>query len=383
MSRLNRNINKLLTENISLIASNVGSGKHEFIINTLYELGIKNDKKILIVNYDGPSDFYISSLLSLISNTNKENIYGYLKPCLISSKKTCKINGELFVDSLEKIKMSNIIMCDALYLNLNVDPIDYILEYDEEKDTDLLIINYFNILIKMSKYSLEEILKKFKKYSCENGIHIVLSYNQSSKKNLKCDNDLDFKDIFKKYVQNILIMSCCQKQDEDNYKKFWFYEVKDNRMSIMKSNQSNYKLYSDLYLDFVLLHIKKKSNQLILFEAIKTDMNFNIKDELKLSLDSRKTISEEDISNFKKIMNHSNRLIGYNIKEYLSIFKNEINDDIYYLDLTDFLKECDDIYKMVENLKEVLPKKNLQDLANFWDYGNISCLNISSIKECV
>lgn len=220
---MNNNYNDVLEEKISLIASNPGCGKLEVIINRLYEFGIKKKKKIILFNFDGPSRFYETMLLAKMANVERRVIEGYLNPCLMASKETPKMEGNSFFETLERLKESQIYMCD--FVSLPTEPVDYILSYDEERDTDLFIINYFNILVEKSKYSLEEILEKVKKYAEEYNTSVLLVYNQDRKRKIKNKNDLENKEIFESRIQNIRVINSKKEEEkvvflnEVNYNK--------------------------------------------------------------------------------------------------------------------------------------------------------------------
>lgn len=163
--------NDILKNDITVIASRPINGKVQLTLNILYELGIKQKKHITMFQLDDPSSFYVEKLVSLISQIDDKKVHHYFHPCQ-GLERPFVIKSE-FITAIEQISQSNINMCDLSISTLSIDIIDYILEYDEEHKTDVIIINTFDSVIKKSQYTITEILKKIKNDINQYQTHVI------------------------------------------------------------------------------------------------------------------------------------------------------------------------------------------------------------------
>lgn len=157
----------ILNNKITLVITSPNS-KILSIINLLNELSIKGKYRTVLFSFNISCNYYLQKLISFLSGINNSIITKYFYPYVINSKKNRnKINRNKFIDSIEKIQSSNILMNSEKYA-VDKDYLDYILDYSE---SNVLIIDDFYALLDKTKYSLDEILIKVKE---KQDIHLVL-----------------------------------------------------------------------------------------------------------------------------------------------------------------------------------------------------------------
>lgn len=199
--------NDILENDITVIASRPLNGKVNLTRNILYEFGIKQKKKIRMFHFDNPSSFYVEKLTSLISSVDEKEINTYFHPCR-HRKKRLKIKAKPFIKALEQIINSNIEMVDLEFRIVLGDILDYILDYDEEYQTDLMIIDTFDSLVKKSKFSKEEVLRKLKAYAKKYHTKIVLLSNvdrKAEERKRQMFEDIYHYETLKKYTDRIVL----------------------------------------------------------------------------------------------------------------------------------------------------------------------------------
>lgn len=163
----------ILKEDLTVLASRPLNGKMQITLNFLFKYGIQKKKKILMFQIDDPSSYYTEKLVSLISKIDEKEIRNYFHPCNYL-KETFHIKEKPFIKAIETLGNSSIIMCDLAFSNLEIDILDYILEYDEEKDADIIILNGLEGVIKKSNGKISMILEKLKEYAKENHVHFII-----------------------------------------------------------------------------------------------------------------------------------------------------------------------------------------------------------------
>ena len=157
----------ILSNQITLVITSPNS-RTLSIINLINELSIKEKYKTIIFSFNISCNYYLQKLISFLSGINNRLITKYFFPHTMFGKNNeDKINRERFLDSIEKIQSSNILMNSENYVG-DKDYIDYILDYSE---SDVLIIDDLYVLLDKTKYSLDEILTRVKK---KQDIHLVL-----------------------------------------------------------------------------------------------------------------------------------------------------------------------------------------------------------------
>ena len=160
------------------------------IVNLLNELSIKDNYKTTLFSFNISCNYYLQKLLSLLSGINTNIISKYFQPYARLSKcNKDKINRDKFINSIEKIQSSGILMNDKKYV-ADKDYIDYILDYSEN---NVIIIDDFYALLDKTKYSLDEILIRLKE---KKDTHLVLFMNKINKEKMV----QEYEKIFKNYI---------------------------------------------------------------------------------------------------------------------------------------------------------------------------------------
>lgn len=117
----------ILNNKITLVITSPNS-KILSIINLLNELSIKGKYKTVLFSFNISCNYYLQKLISFLSGINNSIITKYFYPYVINSKKNRnKINRNKFIDSIEKIQSSNILMNSEKYA-VDKDYLDYILD---------------------------------------------------------------------------------------------------------------------------------------------------------------------------------------------------------------------------------------------------------------
>lgn len=179
----------ILNNEITLVVTSPNS-KTLSIINLLNELSIKDKYKTTLFSFNISSNYYLQKLIAFLSGINTNLITKYFYPYVTLSKNNKdKINRDKFLDSIEKIQNSNILMNNEKY-SFDKDYTNYILDYYK---SDVFIIDDLYALLDKTKYSLDEIVRKIKK---KKDIHLVLFVKSKCKEK----EVIKFKKIIKNYI---------------------------------------------------------------------------------------------------------------------------------------------------------------------------------------
>lgn len=167
----------ILNNEITLIITSPNS-KTLSIINLLNELSIKNKYKTTLFSFNISSTYYLQKLISLLSGINNNTITKYFYPHVSFSKHNKeKINRDKFIDAIEKIQNSNLLINNEKHIT-DKDYLDYILDYSEN---NVIIVDDLYALLDKTKYSLDEILIKVKR---KKDIHLVLFIKTKNKEKI-------------------------------------------------------------------------------------------------------------------------------------------------------------------------------------------------------
>jgi len=179
----------ILNNKITIIITSSNS-RTLSIINLLNELSIKDKYKTTLFSFNISCNYYLQKLISFLSGININLIAKYFYPYAIFTKHNKdKINRDKFLDSIEQIQDSAILMNDKKYV-YDKDYIDYIFDYSE---SEVLLIEDFYMLLNKTKYSLDEILIRIKE---KKDIHLVFFVNTRYKEKII----KQFNDIIKNYI---------------------------------------------------------------------------------------------------------------------------------------------------------------------------------------
>ena len=157
----------ILSNQITLVITSPNS-RTLSIINLINELSIKEKYKTILFSLNISCNYYLQKLISFLSGINNRLITKYFYPHTMFGKYNGdKINRDRFLNSIEEIQSSNILMNSEKHV-VDKDYIDYILDYSEN---DVLIIDDLYAVLDKTKYGLDEILTRVKK---KQDIHLVL-----------------------------------------------------------------------------------------------------------------------------------------------------------------------------------------------------------------
>ena len=183
---------------LTVIASRPLNGRMELIYRIIYELGIEKKKSIHILNYDGNNCWFTENLIASLSGVDKNRVSAYFRPCEVVGKLYKENKDEEFLNAISLLQESAILMTDFVFQKVDKDALDYFLTYFKDTDTvvkDIYIINTFDMLLKRTKYSKEEVLKKITQFSNENKAEVFLITDAKDTKNLKIETILDYEDL--------------------------------------------------------------------------------------------------------------------------------------------------------------------------------------------
>lgn len=160
----------VLKDDLNLVASNHSiSLLLPIIIDSLNELGIKENKKVFMYSVENERNYYIGKLISLISGIDFRTIDNYCNICnpwINSNKKVLDITEhKKYIESMDKVISSDLLITDKNYTNDDI--IDYILlDKDENVErSDIIIIDNLKKILNLTKYTKEEVILRFKNYS--------------------------------------------------------------------------------------------------------------------------------------------------------------------------------------------------------------------------
>ena len=145
----------------------------------LHEYGIAKRRETLFYTFERRCDYYYRHILSRISKIDKSLLVKYLYPWLgLSHNNTDMINRFYFVGAIEKIQQSNLFMIGET--TSEEDYLDNILNMLEFDTSTLIIIEDFDLLLKKTKYSRKETLRKLKIYAEQYEAHFIVICSKNS-----------------------------------------------------------------------------------------------------------------------------------------------------------------------------------------------------------
>ena len=145
--------------NITFYESIPLNGKMEVLNNLLLDC-INNDRITSLYICGGPSNWYLSSLISYDTKLDKKVIETYLNPLkssryILDKEPLEKLDINILFDSINKLRNSCLLMYNYTEMNVE-DNLDYLLETVE--DSSIIIIDDLSIFMLNTKYTLSEVL---------------------------------------------------------------------------------------------------------------------------------------------------------------------------------------------------------------------------------
>jgi len=214
--------NNILDNNITLIVTNQRITTFS-ILNLINDLSMKNNYKTCLYSTSIRSSYYSKKLVSLLSGINVRLLDRYYFPHLAISKNNKeKINRDKFIDTIERVQNSNLVMSDEK---------DYIDNISKHKIDILIIDNLYNLLY-ITKYNLDELLNKLRK---EKNMHFILFINKKDIDKNKIMNEFD------KHINNFIFINgsnCVSHKDinieliNNNVANIFNFKVKDNKVEV-------------------------------------------------------------------------------------------------------------------------------------------------------
>ena len=227
----------ILKEDITVLASRPMNGRVQIILDFLSKYGILKQKKIIMFGIDDPSSFYIEKLVSLISKIDGKEIKSYFHPCS-DFKKSLHIK-ESFTKAIKILGSSNIIMCDLAFVHFSIDILDYILEYDEVKNVDIMILNTIDGIIQKSNYEVEEILEKIKKYARKYHTHFIILSNVDRKSEVREKQRIIDINYYEELQKQVNLFTLIYRLKKNN--------IYINKLELLISSQKNAKIENCYY----------------------------------------------------------------------------------------------------------------------------------------
>jgi hypothetical protein len=151
-----------------------------FFINLLNEYALNQNKSVFLPIFYVPKNFYLSKLIALLSGESYKIIETYLDPTLgVSHTTKEKINPTKFVNAIEKIRSSDLIMSknkfsDETYL-------EFIFEHNSKYDC--ILIDDFDDFISSTPEDIETIFNQIENYAKENQSEVILFMNEKDIEN--------------------------------------------------------------------------------------------------------------------------------------------------------------------------------------------------------
>ncbi len=165
---------------ISIITSMNNKERILFFINLLNEYALNQNKSVFLPIFYVPKNFYLSKLIALLSGESYKIIETYLDPTLgVSHTTKEKINPTKFVNAIEKIRSSDLIMSknkfsDETYL-------EFIFEHNSKYDC--ILIDDFDDFISSTPEDIETIFNQIENYAKENQSEVILFMNEKDIEN--------------------------------------------------------------------------------------------------------------------------------------------------------------------------------------------------------
>lgn len=209
LNKINEEINKYLSNDISLIGTRPVNGKMSYMSKVMYKL-LDNNKNITLFSLNNPTNFYIEYLLSEITGIDKKTIQQYLNPCSHYKNNILSIDEIKYMNGLKYLLNHNLSIHDNYSVNTTIiDGInkrkDKIIYMIKNSNSNLIIIDNIEYL----KKDLKNILKQLKKISKEKNINFIIFTNlkREYEENYKQDiSSFENNKLLNKYINYINIL---------------------------------------------------------------------------------------------------------------------------------------------------------------------------------
>lgn len=209
INKANNEIDKYLSNNLSIIGTRPMNGKMQYISKLLSKL-MKSNKPTTLFGLDGPINFYLEYLLTEITGIDRKAIRQYLNPCSCYKDSILTIDEERYTNGIKYLLYHDVIIKD--YHNVNdsiidgaktlVDKLMYMIEDCKSK---VIIIDR----VESIEDNIGNTLEKLKEIAKSRNISIILftnlkrEYEETAKKDI---SSFDNNELLDKYVDYINII---------------------------------------------------------------------------------------------------------------------------------------------------------------------------------
>ena len=221
---------------LTIVASSPLNGRMEIIYKIIDELGIKSNKSIHILNYDGNNNWFTENLIASLSGIDKYQVSAYFNPCELIGKLYKKNVDKDFLKTIKLLQESNILMTDFIYKKIDQDYLDYFLNYSKDMNTkvkDVYIINTLDNLLTKTNYSKKETLQKINQFAKENNTEVFLITTLKENKKLKTENIIEYENL-KQYTKKFIL----SQKDKNNT----LHILMDEKEFICSFNKENNRI---------------------------------------------------------------------------------------------------------------------------------------------
>jgi len=170
---MNKIYDKILENKITVIQTNI-KYKTQIIIKMLYYFGMEKKIKTFFFGFHLRSEYYVKKFISYLTGIDINLVAKYFLPCTGFAKGDFSIDRNKFIDAIETLQKSSIIMSSEKVSN--EDYLTYLFNgYDEE----IIIVDDLYMLKEKCNLSIEEIFKKMKELSKDKKIILFLKSTNS------------------------------------------------------------------------------------------------------------------------------------------------------------------------------------------------------------
>ncbi len=217
-------IQNILSENISIIASSPLGGRVDITTELLYDYAITKNKKTFLITFE-KSSYNLAQLMSKISKLKVDEIFKYLEPGLISSKDNKKIDRDKYIEAIEDIRKCNLYISELDDASIWNWYLDNLLNSLEEEQYDLVIINRLDMILEKSKYNINKMFSKLNEASLKYKTKFVFITGVNQK-----HDELKLQDIknyykLKKYLKNVILVKRINRLELEVINYWNSYEV--------------------------------------------------------------------------------------------------------------------------------------------------------------
>ena len=179
-------IEEIKSKQITLVKTDV-KYKTKFVIKLVNELGFIRREKTFLYSFRDSSRYYMYRVLSFLSGIEVQELARYFEPCTWFGKGKYSIDRNKFIDAIETIQKSPIVMFSDDMKSSNEEYLEYLFT---DRDNDYFIIVGINELYEKCNLSPQEMISKIR--SLASNKHIILIMNQQQQ------------DLCSKYVDEVI-----------------------------------------------------------------------------------------------------------------------------------------------------------------------------------